>query len=124
MTKTPNEYLPFADIEDDQETIDRLQRMVEKQINLSYEAKELDEMTYRRMCHEVCEIEGDPFDHFTRIMREVQEAAEIAILDRLVIGDEFIESITPEDPRYTVAVNKYERLHEQFRRMKEGNESA
>lgn len=123
MNVPHKESLPFADT-DDEEVIERLRIMVETQLNLSYKAKEMNEMTYRRLSHEVCEINGDPFDHFTRIMREVQEAAEIALLDRLVIGEEFIESITPEDPRYTVAVTKFERLHEQFRRMKEGNESA
>jgi hypothetical protein len=124
MTKTPNESIPFADIDDHDEEIEGLQSMVERIINGAFGAKQMDELTYRRLSIEAREIVGDPYDHLTRILKEAHESVEIALLDRLVIGDEFIDSLSPDDPRYTVAVSKYERLHEQYRTMKARSESA
>lgn len=119
MTEIPNESIPFADIEDDDERLEQLRAMIEKQLLLTFEAKEIDEETYRRLSIGLCEINGDPFDWFTLLLLELNEAIEATILDKLVIADEFINEISSTDPRYEKVVAKYERLHERFRKSRE-----
>lgn len=124
MTKTTNEYLPFADIEDDQEEIEWMQSMVESRVNEAYKDKVIDESNYIRLSADVGEIYGHPYDHFGRIAEEIRDAYEVDLLDKLVKGGEFIDNTPSDDPRYSRAVAKYDRLSEQFRNYKERTESA
>lgn len=118
MTRKLNESIPFADIEDE-EAINRIQSSTEMLLNSAFESKELDELTYRRLSIEVREVHGDPYDWFNRIIHEHIDALETNMLDRLIKADEYINAIGPDNPKYGKAVDKYERLHDQFRRSKE-----
>lgn len=114
MTEIRNEYLPFADIEDD--PLDVIQRRAEDSINQAFETQEIDENTYRRLVIEVNEVHGEPHAYFIGILKKVLDAMEITTIERIEKGAEFIESIGVDDPRYEIAVAKYEKLHEKLRR--------
>lgn len=103
--------LPFTE---EPNQIDEIQTMVEQVIEGAYEHKDIDEVSYRRLTVEVNEVHGDTHDYFNGVLQRTLDAMEIMTLERIRKGAEFIESLTPDDPRYDRAMQKYDKLVEKL----------
>src|SRR5690606_27609062 len=113
MTELHNEYLPFADT-DEEEAIKWIQEAVERQLLSAYENQVISEITYRRLVAEVADIDGCEYDHFVRLMLEFIDFLEIDAKDRIAIGEDFINKLPPEDEKMERAILRLERLSENF----------
>lgn len=119
MTEPHNESLPFADTDEfEGETKSTIERL----LTGAFEAKTIDEVTYRRLSASVHEVDGNVFDYFVRLLDEFMEAGEAALLDRIMKGAEFIDSLSPDDHRREKAVKKYDTLCEQFQNQRDWRE--
>ena len=113
MTELHNEYLPFADT-DEEEAIKWIQEAVERQLLSAYENQVISEITYRRLVAEVADIDGCEYDHFVRLMLEFIDFLEIDAKDRIAIGEDFISKLPPDDEKMERAILRLERLSENF----------
>lgn len=113
MTDTHNESLPFDDFDD------YMRKTIERMINNAFETKQIDEVTYRRLCVQIAEYSDSDLDYMDHVLQNLQDSLETNMLDRLVRGAEFIESIDETDRRYEPATKKFEELSTNFQENKE-----
>lgn len=97
-----------------QDYVQRMQRFVQERLNYMYfVAKRLDELSYRRLSLETY-FEGDSIDeacdHFIKILYDMVDACRAHLIERIRKGEEYLEKIGEDHPKYQDAVNLYVQL--------------
>lgn len=102
--------LPF---DDEPDSIDEIQEMVEITLNKAYELEQIDDDRYRQLSIDICQVHGDPHDHFYGIMQKIYDAVteyKVETLQkRMINGAAKIEKET--DP---TKKQKYMELYDQL----------
>jgi len=97
-----------------------MQAMVNHMLDVFYfEHKKLDELSYRRLSLET--FTGSTLDeaeaHFLRIMDDFLKASKQVLIQRIKKGEEFLDGLSKDDPRYKAAENKLVNLINELARF-------
>ncbi|MEK4512882.1 hypothetical protein [Paenibacillus sp. FSL K6-2524] len=104
------------------ELIDYYQEVLNRQVNIALEHKEMDDQTYIGFISEECteETVDAVYDHFEILFISLMEYHRERLWQRILKGAEFIDSLDKSDPRFYKAVEKYDALCEKYKQS--GNE--
>lgn len=94
----------------------QFQEMFSRHVELAFQHKQMDELTYRRFMTEICmeeTIEG-VFSHYESLYSNLKTYLRNQLLDRIIKGAEYIESREVDDPYREAAMKKYDRLVEEL----------
>lgn len=115
MTKTPNEYSLFPE----DERIIEWEENAERAIQGAYDDGQISEESYRRLV--IDKYEGtdvqEAADHYTLVNISLVESIKSMLHERIQTGAGYIESITPDHPLYNKALERYDTLIEDWRKI-------
>lgn len=103
----------------------QFQEMFSRHVELAFQHKQMDELTYRRFMTEICSeetIEG-VFTYYENLYAKLKTYLRNQLLDRIIKGAEYIENREPNDPYRTAAMRKYDKLVEELQAF-DARESA
>ncbi|OPG98640.1 hypothetical protein B2I21_09890 [Chryseobacterium mucoviscidosis] len=116
MTSSADEL----EIENSVRLIMRYQIMLVSHLENALKNGRIDEHTFTRLKSQGCiaQTHDEILDHFEGSFRELLAYYQDRLRERIVKGAEFIDSLSPTDPRWEPALEKYDRLCEQLRGSK------
>ncbi|OAB46563.1 hypothetical protein [Paenibacillus antarcticus] len=108
--------------EDNTRIMIRYEEVFIRQIELAYESKKMDELTYRKFRSERCNAEtsDEIYDYYQQLFIRLANYHQEQLQARIIKGAEYIDLIGPTHPHYSAALRKYETLCQRLKESKRG----
>ncbi|MFS0858314.1 hypothetical protein [Paenibacillus taichungensis] len=113
MTSSADEL----EIENSVRLIMRYQIMLVSHLENALKNGRIDEHTFTRLKSQGCiaQTHDEILDHFERVFHELLSYYQERLRERILKGAEFIDSLSPSDPRREPALVKYDKLCEELK---------